>query len=166
MYIAPSPLLSVRLHAPLYCRNCMIRSSFMSPMVLCSWLNTWFVFNKYMLKWIELMFRDFQPRKQKCTMKASLWRGKISNNSPSRLYLMFPWPCNAFNSPYPLLFLFILWTLLPTIDFSLNEIITLISILFLVNASIILVHKAKICVSETFPGVAEAKSILLVICWG
>lgn len=98
--LTPSPLLSARLHAPLYYGNCVICSFFMSPMVPCSWLNTWFVCNKYMLKWIELMFRDFHPRRQTCTAKASLWRGKknqllLHHGSPEFFHscsTSFCWP--------------------------------------------------------------------------
>lgn len=48
--LPPSSLLSSSLHAPLYCGDCVICTYFMFPMVPFSWLKTWFMCKKYMLK--------------------------------------------------------------------------------------------------------------------
>lgn len=73
-------------------------------------------FNKYMLKWIELMFRDFHPRKQSSTAKTSLQRER----NPNTFSIMAP--CNSFKvSPHlsmgPVLFISP-GLLLPTAHFS------------------------------------------------
>lgn len=59
-------------HGAMFMTKCMVR------------------FSKYKLKWIELMFRDFHPRKQSSTAKTSLQ----SRRNPNAFSITAP--CNSF----------------------------------------------------------------------